>query len=158
MIVATAAQLTTPNFLTITAKYGASGTQDITSAFVSQVIGGDPSAAQLRMTLTGSQTVTVSGNEISVSPQVAASSPMTLDDNEDDDTEASFTIKTIPGLYYAVQTGAFNGSGVWVPDEYGDAVQATSDSTSVTAPEFSGTVQYYKIGVGLSAADVSPTP
>ena len=71
---------------------------------------------------------------------------------------AKFTVKSIPGLYYAVQTGAFNGSGVWVPSGYVDAVQATSASTSVTAPEFSGTVQYYKIGVGLSAADVSPTP
>ena len=157
VIVATATQLSTPNFLTITAKYGASGTQDITSAFDSQVIGGDPSAAQIRMTLTGSQTVTVSGNDISVSPQVAASSPMTLDDTVGGDTEASFTIKTIPGLYYAVQTGAFNGSGVWVPSGYGDAVQATSDSTSVTAPEFEGTVQYYKIAVGLAADEVSPT-
>lgn len=158
VIVATEAQLTTPNFLTITAKYGASGTQDITSAFDSQVIGGDSSAAQIRMTLTGSQTVTVSGNDISVSPQVSASSPMTLDDTVGGDTEASFNIKTIPGLYYAVQTGAFDGSGVWVPDGYGDAVQATSASTSVTAPEFEGTVQYYKIAVGLAADDVSPTP
>ena len=89
-------------------------------------------------------------NKIYVEPKTAASNPMTMPGAT---TAPSFSIKTIPGLYYAVQTGAFNGSGVWVPDGYGDAVQATSASTSVTAPEFSGTVQYYKIGVGLTADD-----
>ena len=133
--------------------------QNITEAFNAALTPGEGTKFSDALVFAGQtlggvdKTVLVGSEQIKVIPQVAASSPMTLDDTVGGDTEASFAIKTIPGLYYAVQTGAFNGSGVWVPDGYGDAVQATSDSTSVTAPEFSGTVQYYKIGVGLSAAE-----
>ena len=91
-------------------------------------------------------------NNVKVEPEVAESLPMTMDDS------AGFTIKTIPGLYYAVQTGTFDGNGDWVSGGIsvaGDAVQATSSSTSVVAPELgeNDVVKYYKISVGLTAEE-----
>lgn len=86
---------------------------------------------------------------VKLQPEVAATTPMTMGAN------TTFSIKTIPGLYYAVQTGSFNGSGEWVPAETsasGNAVQAISGTTSVTAPELDedDVVKYYRIGVGLT--------
>ena len=86
---------------------------------------------------------------VKLQPEVAATTPMTMGAN------TTFSIKTIPGLYYAVQTGSFNEYGVWVPagtSASGNAVQAISGTTSVTAPELDedDVVKYYRIGVGLT--------
>ncbi len=129
----------------VTVKYG---DHNITTAFTKTV-----SAGVVSLSLNSSgyyQNGEGEANRIKVIPEVSASAPMTLGDT------AGFTIKTIPGLYYAVQTGTFNGSGEWVPNDSsasGAAVQATETSTALEAPDFTGTVQYYKIGVGITAAD-----
>ena len=136
---------------------------NITAAGVAQ---GDVVVKYGDTVTTGAYTITKDGNNvisfeintaadaavdgIKVKPEVAATTPMTMGAN------TTFSIKTIPGLYYAVQTGTFDEDGDWVPNASsasGAAVQATSASTLLEAPTFSGTVQYYKIGVGLTADD-----
>jgi hypothetical protein len=155
VIVASQAQFMTPNFLTLTAKYGVSGVQDITSAFESRIIGGDASAAQVRMTLTGSNTVSVDEETISVTPTLRAGNsdpaPMAYDAESGN---PKFNIKAIPGLYYAVK--AYSSPDCEDEDlvEAGSATQATSATVSPVAPAIgANTVQYYKISVGLSATE-----
>ena len=155
VIVASRAQLETPNFLTLTAKYGVSGVQDITSAFMPQIIGGDASAAQVRMTLTGSQTVAVDEEAISVTPTLRAGNsdpaPMAYDAESGN---PKFNIKAIPGLYYAVKAYSLPDCEDEDLVEAGSATQATSATVSPVAPAIGAyTVQYYKISVGLSAAE-----
>ena len=154
VIVASAAQLNTPNFLAISANYGASGVQDITSAFTSSIIGGDASAAQLRLTLAKENTVSVNEETIYVEPKADTSAtPMAMDEDE-----TSFAIKTIPGLWYSAWSSTTidaSGDLTGSVDKPTYPIQATSTSTQIdNGSTEDSVVRYYKIAVGVSKDDV----
>ena len=88
-------------------------------------------------------TKTVGG--VTVQPEVAASEPMTLTGDA-----PVFKIKTIPGLWYSVQSGT-NPSTL----SAGTPMQATGATTTLNQATELGdeeTVRYYKIAVGASKA------
>lgn len=140
------------------------GSYNITAAMVSAPkIGADTTGKYLidngdgtytvKFMLDDEKSVTVDGETIAVKPEVKtddAAVPMEIDSTSD---KAKFTVKSIPGLYYAVTAGttldAYGNPAGTVT--HGQAVQATSASTSPVAPTFTGTVQYYKISVGATA-------
>ena len=137
-----------------------SGSYNITAAMVdAQKIGQDSTGKYLINNGDGTYTVKFmlddakSVNGVKVKPEVKtddAAVPMEIDSTSD---TAKFTVKSIPGLYYAVTAGttldAYGNPAGTVT--HGQAVQATSASTSPLAPTFTGTVQYYKISVGATA-------
>ncbi len=117
---------------------------DSTTDYYSGILSVDGSG---NVSLNPSGTVTISGDTISVAPQAdTASTPMTMSA-----ATPSFTMKTIPGLWYraavcASPDGTFTSGGT--------AVQATSTSTTVngTAEWGSGEkVRYYRIKAGAAS-------
>ena len=88
-------------------------------------------------------------NKIYVEPKTAASDPMTMPGAT---TAPSFSIKTIPGLYYVVRSGTDPSSLT-----AGSATQATTTTTGLTGPALGNedTVRYYKISVGRTAAEAA---
>ena len=126
----------------VTVKYG---DHDITTAFTKAV-----SAGVVSLSLNSSgyyQNGDGESNRIQVRPAVADSSPMTMGESS-----AGFTVKAIPGLYYAVKAYD-NAACTGAATDVGSAVQAEGVSASPAAPTFTGTVKYYKISVGISAED-----
>lgn len=114
-------------------------------------------SAAFMVTDNGDDTYTVELNpgatvgEVSVTPEVdteAATAPMAFDS-----TAPVFTIKTIPGLWYTVASGADLESL-----SNGNPEQADEASETLTAPTFTGTVQYYKVTVAPSKAALVETP
>ena len=100
------------------------------------------------VSLDPSGTVTIAEETVKVQPETAEDSPMTFTGSS-----PSFTVKTIPGLWYQVVTGtSMSGTELAGTKEAGTAVQATTTTVSPTSPSFSGTVKYYKIAVGASQA------
>ena len=124
--------------------------QDITSAFTSSTVFGEN--VTVTMTLSGSDvgspnTVEVDEETITVTPALDTSAtPMAVDA-----TEAEFTVKTIPGLFYGVVYGSDNST---FKAKSGKVVQATTTSTTLEAPtaDIDG-VRYFKIQVGVAASD-----
>ena len=84
-------------------------------------------------------------NKIYVEPKTAASDPMTMPGAT---TAPSFSIKTIPGLYYVVWSGTDTSSLT-----AGSATQATTTTTGLAGPALGNveTVRYYQISVGRTA-------
>ncbi len=123
----------------------------------------DDTGAKTTTNITGAFKVTAGANntytveldpgatvgEVSVTPEVdteAETAPMAFTG-----TAPVFTVKTIPGLWYVVASGSDleslkNGT----PAQAGDS----ETSKTLTADEFTGTVQYYKVRVGPSKASV----
>lgn len=136
-------------------KYGQDGDQLVTSAFprideAAYTPEGD--VYTLTFPLKPNGTVTVGSETIAVTPALDTSAtPIAAGTSE-----ASFTVKTIPGLYYAVGYGSDN---ITFKAQPGKVVQATSTTTTLTAPtgDFSG-IRYYKIQVGVSSADFEVYP
>ena len=110
---------------------------------------------------TGAYSITKEGNVISfdinedadaavggnkVKPEVATTSPMTYTGSA-----PTFSIKAIPGLWYAVKAYSSPACDDVTPGT-GTAVQATTSSVSPTAPALGvgDVVKYYKVIVGAS--------
>ncbi len=80
-------------------------------------------------------------NGVSVKPEVdTATTPMAVAS-----ANTTFTVKTIPGLYYGVVYGATADGTMKV--ESGNVVQAETSSTSLQAPVVDSGVRYFKIAV-----------
>ena len=101
------------------------------------------------VSLDGTKSVTIEAETVSVTPTVAASAPMTMPGAT---TAPSFSIKTIPGLYYVVRSGTSPSLLT-----AGDATQATTTTTGLAGPALGNedTVRYYKISVGRTAAEAA---
>ena len=123
-----------------TDAFGAKTATDITAAF--KVTAGANNTYKVEL----DDTATV--GEVSVTPEVdteAETAPMAITG-----TTPVFTVKTIPGLWYVVASGSDLDSLT----NNGTPVQADESSETVTAPTFTGTVQYYKVMVGPSKDSV----
>jgi len=98
--------------------------------------------------LEGANVVSVEGTDICVTPALADSAPVSVSAA----AVPTFSVKTIPGLWYAVKSGtAISGDTVGGTTEFGTAAQANSASTTVTgASAPSSGVKYYKVVVGVS--------
>ena len=74
------------------------------------------------------------------------------------DSTTTFTVKTIPGLYYAA---VYSDDNSTFKAAYGTTpAQATSATTGVSAPTANDGVRYYKIGCGITpdGIDIYPPP
>ena len=121
----------------------ASGTKtstNITGAF--KVTAGEGNTYTIEL----DDTATV--GEVSVKPAIdtTAEEPM----NVGEGGTPTFTVKAIDGLWYAVE--AADSPDGFASATPGTPVQADDGTASLAAPEFTGTVKYYKIAVAPSKA------
>ena len=100
--------------------------------------------------LDATKSVIVGSEEIPLTPTPTDSGDATppLAVTSDD---VSLGVKTIPGLWYAVKAA---DNPAMTSAASGTAIQATSATTEVTAPAFSGNVKYYKVAVGITATEL----
>ena len=126
------------------------GATDITGAFT---VGGSAGAINIGLNENGS--VKINDETITVKPEVKASAdaPMALDGETG---KTSFTIKTIPGLYYSVWSATSIDDVDTAAASKGTPVQADGTAETVgdgAAMSNDETVRYYIIKVGISAEE-----
>ena len=117
---------------------------DLTTGYYAGILTLDDSG---NVSLDPSGTVTIADETVKVQPETAEDSPMTFTGSS-----PSFAVKAIPGLWYQVLAADSVDDGALVDPTGGTAVQATEATVSPAAPEFTGTVKFYKIAVGASQA------
>lgn len=129
----------------VTVKYG----ETVLSGTGKAITVGKNASNELTFTLNSSGKV----GDADVVPAVAETSPMTMGTSA-----ASFKVKTIPGLYYAVKVGTSVDSATGDlagTITAGNATQADEATEDLSAPDFGSgdVVKYYKVSVGLTEAE-----